>query len=364
MAYTTIDDPSAYFQTTLYTGNASTQSITNTGNSNLQPDWVWVKQRTGTQSHVLFDAVRGAGKALVTNTTAAEDTQANAVSAFNTDGFSLGDGSSANSNSETYVAWQWKAGTSVSGTTSGSGTGKAYSGSVSTAAGFSIIKYLGNGTSGHTIPHHLTTAPKVIIVKNLENGSYEWIIGHKDLASGATGFSANWYFNGFATGARNQNATASWNSTSPTTSVFSLHSGATYMNANDEANIAYCFAEKQGYSKFGSFLGSSNQQFIYLGFKPKFFLWKNTSQGNSTYDHWGMVDTARQPYNGNTDGYLRANQNSGESSFSGNGLFFLGNGIQFNNTGRYNNNSGDTYIYLAFAENPFVTSTGVPATAR
>ena len=162
-----IDDPSAYFQTTLYTGNGGTNAITNTGNSDLQPDWIWFKRRDGADNHIVFDVVRGVTKAIYPDLDNLEDTLSNSLSSFNSDGFTLGadtaSGGSINGSSETCVAWQWKAGTSVSGTTTGSGTGKAYTGSVNTDAGFSIIRYLGNSSAGHTIPHNLGAVPKMII---------------------------------------------------------------------------------------------------------------------------------------------------------------------------------------------------------
>ena len=202
----------------------------------------------------------------------------------------------------------------------------------------------------------------MIIVKNLQN-TYEWIIGHKDLASGGTGFSANWYFNGFNTSAKNQNATASWNSASPTTSVFSLHSGATYMNASGQANIAYCFAEKTGYSKFGSYVGNGNADgtFVYTGFKPAFVMTKNSSAGST---NWSMMDNKRFGYNvtlpyvyANTSGVEQTDQNV-------NNIDILSNGFKCRESDANRNASGASYIYMAFAEAPLVGTNNVPCTAR
>ena len=349
MSYTNgLDKPSDYFNTKLYTGTGGTQAITGVG---FQPDWVWLKARSSAYSHQLFDVVRGATKLLSSEETSAEQTLSG-VTAFGSDGFTVGSDAGSNNNTTTFASWNWLAGGSASSNTDGSITSTV---SANTTSGFSIVSYTGNNTAGATIGHGLGVAPSMMIVKS-RNSANPWIVYHKSI-----GETKAMYLN---LTIASYTATNIWNDTAPTSSVFSVGSNDDSTNKSNEPHIAYCFAEKQGYSKFGSFVGSSSQQFVYLGFKPRWFLWKNTSQGNSTFDHWGMVDTARQTPNGATDGYLRANQSSAESSFSGNGLFFLSNGIQFNNTGRYNNNSGDTYIFMAFAENPFVSSSGVPACAR
>ena len=180
-----------------------------------------------------------------------------------------------------------------------------------------------------------------------------WMIGHQSI-----GFTHSIQFKQDAA----SDTADEFNDVAPTSTVVNLGSGGE-ANGNDTNLIMYAFAEKQGYSKFGSFVGSSASSFVYLGFKPKFFLWKNSEEGNSTYDHWGMVDSERQTPNGATDGYIRASQTTAESGFSGNGILFLSNGIKFINTGRYNDNTGDKYIFMAFAEDPFVSSSGVPGTA-
>jgi len=349
MAYTTIDNPELYFQTKLYTGNGGTQSITNTGNSDLQPDWVWIKQRTATQSHVVFDVVRGVGKALVTNTTAAEDTQGNAVTSFNTDGFSLGDGSSANSNSETYVAWQWKAGGSASSNSNGSITSSV---SASTDAGFSIVSYTGTGSTG-TVGHGLGATPSMIIIKE-RNNSTSWIVyHHKNTSAPATD-----YLLLNSTQATDDYADY-FNDTEPTSSVFTIDTAGD-INGSSDTYIAYCFAEKKGFSKFGSYTGNGNADgtFIYTGFKPAFFMLKRT---NGTED-WVIYDNKRDPIN-KAERILRPNATNAEST-----SFFadiLSNGFKLRMASEAKvNGSGDTYIYMAFAESPFVTSTGIPTTAR
>jgi len=347
MAYTTIDKPTDYFETVIWTGNGSGRDITVSHGTN----WIWGKRRNGTNAHWLMDTVRGVDKRLISSGTDVEDDPSTAIlTAFNSNGFSLGTNSECNLNGATYVGWSWKAGTSVSGTTTGSGTGKAYSGSVSTTAGFSIIKYLGNGTAGHTIPHHLGAVPEWILVKQTIGGDENWFSYHVGL-----GNTKDIHLN-----QANAGATAdSWNDTTPTSSVFSI-SDQSAVNGNGNTHVAYCFAEKQGYSKFGSYVGNGNVEgpFVYTGFKPAFVLVKN---GSSNATNWSIVDNKRDSSNDGTPKLLLPDSNSAESTFSF--IDLLSNGFKL----RYSsdsNTSGNVMIYMAFAENPFVTSTGIPTTAR
>ena len=184
MAYTTIDDPTAYFQTKLYTGNDSSRAITFDGNTNMQPDWCWFKARSEAYNHAAFDSVRGTTKLIRPNQINAEETHSTTLTAFGSNGFSLGGGDAfTNANNVTYASWNWKAGTNGSGTTTGSGTGKAYSYSVNTDAGFSIVKYIGNGTNGHTIPHHLGAVPKILWEKVIIGNTNNWGFYHHSLGN-------------------------------------------------------------------------------------------------------------------------------------------------------------------------------------
>ena len=345
-----IDKPSDYFNTVLYTGNQTARNIT----MDFAPNWVWIKKRTGasgTSNHYLLDSVRGANKVLYSNATNAEETNTNSVTAFNSDGFSLGNDTDVNVNSGTFVSWNWKAGTSVSGNTGGSGTAKSYSGSVNTDAGFSIISYTGNFTNGQTTPHHLGAVPKMIIVKNYANASESWNVYHESIG--------NTKYLVLNTTAAADTAPR-WNNTSPTSTVFTNGAnGAT--NANNETIIAYCFAEKQGYSKFGSYVGSNSGAygpFIYTGFKPAFVLIKDSSAANA----WTIRDDKRNTYNPATN-FLVPDSNAAEVTL-GEAVDILSNGFKIKANGGKVQDSGNTYIYMAFAENPFVSSTGVPATAR
>ena len=352
MAYSTISKPSLHFNTKLYTGNGNTQSITGVG---FQPDLTWIKNRTNSSTeHYLYDAVRGAGKSVRSSSDIAEATETNQLTAFDSDGFSIGNWGDGNTNSSNIVSWNWKAGTTGSGTTTGAGTGKAYSYSVNTTAGFSIVKYLGNGTVNHTIPHHLGVAPKMIITKNLDSG-VTWIVGHDSITW------ANILF--LDTDASKSDDSNAFNDVAPTSTVWNVGGG----NGNNSDNVnyvSYCFAEKKGYSKFGSYTGNGNSSgdgaFIYLGFKPAFFMVKNVSASGHG---WYMFDNKRDVDNP-TNKYLVANTTAADASFDW--MDFNSNGIKVRGNSGGANNSGETYIYMAIAEEPLVANVGasIPATAR
>ena len=331
MAYTTIDDPSAYFQTTLYTGNGSTNAITNSGNSDLQPDWVWIKKRSATENHALYDSVRGTTKTLYSNLTDAEYTESTSLTAFDSNGFTLGSDGIVNANTGTYVSWNWKE---------------------SATAGFDIVSYTGDGSSGLTVSHSLSAVPSVMIIKN-RSGSYSWAVYHHKNTS-APETETLFLDTTDATSDR----VNEFNDTAPTSSIFTVGDGNS-VNNSSENFIAYLFAEKQGYSKFGSYTGngSTDGTFIYTGFKPAFVIFKKTS----ATANWSVRDNKRDSFNAG-DTNLFANLVDAESS--SNDVDFLSNGIKLRNAGSNWNSSSATYIYMAFAENPFVTSTGVPATAR
>jgi len=354
MAYTTIDDPSAYFQTKVYSGTGSSLGVTNDGNSDLQPDWVWIKCRSGTyatEEHNLFDSVRGTTKFLRSSATTAELTDTNSLSAFNSDGFTVVSRDSVNGSSSEYVAWQWKAGTSFSNSAGANGANLASTGSVSTTAGFSIVSFTGNRDETRTVFHGLGVVPKMIIFKNRASTN-GWTIYNETIGN-AKKLTLN---NTSAAG----NCTACFASTTPTSAVFTVgDDGDT--NGGSEAMIAYCFAEKKGYSKFGSYKGNGNADgtFIYTGFKPAFVLIKITDNGSQD---WFILDSKRSPFN-LVDKSLAPNQADEEYTSEAN-LDFTAQGFKLRMTSIRVNGSGNNYIYMAFAENPFVTSTGVPATAR
>ena len=352
MAYTDIDDPTAFFQTAIYTGNGGTQSITNTGNSDLQPDWVWIKKRSGAASHILTDSVRGVTKNLFSDKDEAEETISTRITAFNSDGFSLGAEGNVNASSTTYVGWQWKAGTSFTNDASSTSVGSIDSaGSVNTTAGFSIISYTGTGSAG-TIAHGLGVKPSFILFKNRER-AVNWLV--YDKKNGAEKFL---YLD--VTDAVGDD-TGHFNDTEPTTSVFSV-GGANGTNYSGEALIAYCFANVQGYSKIGSYVGnaSTNGTYVYTGFKPAWLMVKKSAGTGS----WFIKDNKRDPGNPAEETLASDSPSSAAGWGAGDDIDLLSNGFKFKDDTANINTSGDTYIYMAFAENPFVTSTGVPATAR
>jgi len=348
MAYTTIDDPSAHFQTKLYTGTGSSLALTNDGNSDLQPDWVWAKRRDGTYSHALFDSSRGSTKRLVSNLTNAEDTNAQYITSFDSDGFTSGTDANLNQSSLTYVAWQWKAN---GGTTSSNSDGSVTSTvQVNTDAGFSIVTYTGTG-SGNTIGHGLGTTPGWIIAR-VRSTTNNWGVWHQDLGG------ANKYLK-LNTTDSTITATDIWNNTLPTSTVFSTGAAGT-TNDSGATYVAYCFAEKKGYSKFGSYTGNGNADgpFVYTGFKPAWLMIKSSG---SAGDNWVICDNKRDTFNV-MENILLPNATSAE--FDETSFDFLSNGFKLRQNAATYNDSGDTFIYMAFAEHPFVSSKGVPVTAR
>ena len=355
MAYTTIDDPSAYFQTVLWTGNGSARSITLDGNSDMQPDWVWGKNRGNDDNDYLMDSVRGATKRITTNNNQPEGTSTGLLTSFDSDGFSLGTSAGLNASGVTAVGWCWKAGTSFTNDASATGIGTIDStGSVNTDAGFSIVSYTGNATDNASVKHGLNTAPKMVIIKDLSDTS-TWGVWHQSLTNGGYRLTLN------STAAQADDSAffGGSNRAIPTSSVFFLGSGGGGNGTN--ANIAYCFSEVKGYSKFGSYTGNGNADgtFVYTGFLPSFVMVKDSS--NAGYN-WMMYDNKRLGYNGGSR-YLIANTIDTEGGSSDNLMDFTSNGFKLRIADQ-NINRTHTYIYMAFAESPFVTSTGIPTTAR
>ena len=346
MAYTTIDDPTIYFNTKLYTGDNSVRNITGVG---FQPDWVWIKDRDSGANHCTFDVIRGATKLLRPNQTNSESTEASTLSAFISDGFTLnGSDSFTNDNTNKYVAWNWKAGGSASSNSDGSITSTV---SANTTAGFSIATYTGTG-SGATVGHGLGTTPAWVLVKERGASGESWNNFHQSLGGGKT-IMLN------LTNAEQSSSTI-WNNTAPTSSVFSVGADAG-SNGSSKTYVAYCFAEKKGYSKFGSYRGINNADgpFVFLGFKPAFVMIKDSSASNS----WHIRDNKRSNFNPSVN-FLVPNSSNAEVT-AGEKIDLLSNGFKIKQTGGKLNDSGNAYIYMAFAENPFVTAgTKAAGTAR
>ena len=331
MAYTTIDDPSAFFQCKTYTGNGGTQAITFDGNSDMQPDYVWVKSRSLTKNHKTSDSVRGVTKAVQPNDIDGEATDATGITAFGSNGFTLGNSGDYNTNNATQVSWNWKE---------------------SATAGFDIVSFTGNA-SARTISHSLSAVPHMVLIKRLDQNS-NWCVYHK----GLNGADHNVFQNNTSA---IQTDTAIWNNTHPTNSVFSLGNNAD-ANGDGAEHICFLFAPIKGYSKFGSYTGNGNVDgtFIYTGFKPAYFYTKRFDSGNS-----GLIfDNKRLGYNEINNSLYANVSDAEETGTSNNDVDFLSNGIKIREDNNALNASGGTYIYSAYAEQPLVTSTGIPATAR
>jgi hypothetical protein len=352
MAYTTIDKPDDYFNTVLYTGTGATASITGVG---FQPDWVWIKERSASASdHNLSDAVRGAGKALFSNTTGAEydygtGTGGN-LRSFDSDGFSLGTASQTNANGTTFVSWCWDANGAGVSNTAGSITSTV---SANTTSGFSIVSYTGTGTGSATIGHGLGFKPKAVLIKSrsLAKNWIYWQDTNGD-GSGETRLALNLNNANFA------NYPVTFNN--DTITLPSLSDDA--WSTSSATYIAYCFADVKGFSKFGSYTGngSADGTFVYTGFKPAFVMVK----ARSATGYWVIKDNKRTNSFNVVDGNLYPNINSAEDTGAVAYMDLLSNGFKLRGTYPAMNANGQTNIYMAFAENPFVTSTSVPTTAR
>ncbi len=353
MAYSTINKSSLHQNTKLYTGNGSTQSITGVG---FQPDLVWLKDRDATNNHNVYDAPRGATKVLLTNAINAETTSANGLTAFDSDGFSLGNDAFANTNGNGIVSWNFKGNGAGSSNSDGSVTATV---SANATAGFSICSWTGTG-SNLTVGHGLGKAPEMIITMNRDAGSGYWVTYHKDLSA-----SPQTSYIYLVNNSPSVNSYATfWNSTVPTSSVFSIGTD-TDINTNAEKMIAYCFTSITGYSKVGTYLGNNNADgsFIYCGFKPRWILVRSR---NLTSD-WYIFDALRDGMNSDSASYanrsLRPNSTATEATASGYYIDILSNGFKARTNNSAVNGNGDTYIYYAVGQT-MVGSNNVPATGR
>jgi len=345
--YTTIDKPTDYFNTLLYTGDGNNaRGITGVG---FAPDWTWIKERSSTSPQKLLDTVRGALKELESSSSAKEETESTSLQSFDSDGFTVGTNGAVNESSQTYVSWNWLAGGSASSNTDGSITSTV---SANTTAGFSIVSYTGTGSNA-TVGHGLGVAPKVLILKSRTRSDGQWSVG-----SDMLGWTKFLYLD--ATSA--EQTFNIYQDTAPTSSVFYLSSDGG-VNQSSGNMIGYAFAEKKGYSKFGKYTGNGNADgsYIHLGFRPAWLLVKKSSASGSD---WNLHHNKSPGFNVN-DNYLAPNENAAEVTNNSYQIFdLLSNGFKCRGTGTGTNGSGATYIYMAFAESPFVTSTGIPTTAR
>ena len=335
MAYTTIDNPELYFQTKLYTGNYSTQSITLDGSENMQPDMIWIKERSVSGNHQLQDSVRGTNSKLMPNSNDLEGTDTNYITSFDSNGFSIGANNGINQDGVTNVAWCWKK---------------------TATAGFDIVTATGNATA-KTISHSLSAVPHWMISKERTGSVNDWTVYHHKNTSAPETDSLI---------LNETNATADqnthWNDTAPTSSVFTVGTGSV-VNRNSSTYVYYLWSEKKGFSKFGSYTGNGNNDgtFVYTGFSPAWIMIKRTDGTGP----WGMNDIKRD-FNdeyGN-DSSVYANTSGTESTSGSLNVDFLSNGFKLRSDNNEYNNSGGSYVYMTFADSPFVNSSKIPNNAR
>jgi len=347
MAYSPITKASDFFNTKLYTGTGSSNAQTGLG---FQPDWVWLKNRGATSNHFVNDVLRGITKELRPNLSNSQADDNQLLTSLNSDGFTLGTSGSANTNGNTYVAWNWKANGAGSANTDGSINSTV---SVNTTSGFSIVNYTGNGTSGAYVGHGLGVIPGTVLVKRLDASDY-WIMYNRNLNTSP----GNYYIRLNDNGAPAA-FTGMWNDTAPTSSSFYLGNSAS-TNASGGSYIAYCFSEVQGYSVTGRYRGNadaSNGTFVNCGFRPSMVIQKRLDGS----DNWFIFDEKRDGYNGDNE-YLFPNLTQSESSGI-NRVNLFSNGFKLATADGGNNANGGPYLYMAFGQT-LVGSNNVPANAR
>ena len=345
MAYSTIDDPTLYFNTVLYAGTGSEQTVSGV---NFSPGLTWLKSRSNGQPNVLSDSVRGGNKQLYSADTQAETTYGQYLKSFNSDGFVLGTDSGINQSSQTFVSWNWKAGGSASNNTDGN---KTISLSVNTTAGFSVGTYAGTGQDS-TIGHGLGAVPDWLMIKNRSSGSRKWQLWH----NGLTG--TNKYLAIDRSDAELTDS-ASWDNTAHSNTVWNTY-GSGEANQNGENFVCYAWTSIKGFSKFGSYTGNANANgpFIYTGFKPAWIMTKQINGGSS----WIVHDNKRDPINAVTE-YFTVEEPDAAGTLA-NSYDLCSNGFKVRTSNGDRNSSGDIFAYWAFAESPLVNSEGIPNNAR
>jgi len=361
MAYTTINKSGSHFKAKLYTGNESAgKAITGVG---FQPDFTWIKVRGTTDSNSMYDAVRGVTKEIKSDSTDAETTQSTGLASFDSDGFTVGTRTLSNSNNQSIISWNWKANGAGSSNSDGSISSTV---SANTAAGFSIVKWIGDGTKAATVGHGLGVKPTMIIARDYAQSKH-WFVYHKELTDN--------YVMTLNNTDEEKTGDNYWGSgslmksgSSPTTTTFSFNgsgSSVTNINGNGYANIAYCFADKPGFSKAGLYQGNNNAngKFIYTGFKPAFIMIKSRGLARN----WTNWDNARDIFNPHWNyiypNLAQAGTNIAHGSSGSYAIDFLSNGFKVRNTDDKFNGASQEYIYLSFGQT-LVGSNNVPCTAR
>jgi hypothetical protein len=356
MAYTAIDDPSAYFQTTLYTGSGSSGlAITNGGNSDLQPDLLWISPRSNGDNNTIWDSSRTSLKRSKVNDTDAEDSNDPALATFESDGFDLDTtDTNWNGSSRTYVAWQWVANAGSSNASAAeSGSNVAYNFQVNTTSKFMINFYTGTGSDA-TLNLGDQFTPAFLMIKNRSQADAWAVYHHKNTADPDTDYLV------LDTTAATVDDATYWVDTNFAADEINIGTSHS-VNADGENYICYAWAEVQGYSKFGSYTGNGNDNgpFVYTGFSPAWLMVKKTNDAKG----WHIHDNSRPGYNPSTN-KLSADSNAAEATSSEYTLDLLSNGFKLRSSDNEQNGDGETWVYAAFAHQPFVTSGGVPCTAR
>jgi len=340
----TVSNGANYMAASLYTGTGASLTVSNAVNSiSFQPDMVWIKSRSAATDHKLTDSVRGATIALVSNSTAAETTDSTGLTAFGLSGFTVGANTTYNNSGATYVGWQWKGGGTAASNTNGSITSSV---SANTTAGFSVVTYTGNGTVGATVGHGLGVTPGMVIVKS-RSATSDWPVKILPYMAGGSRLELS-TTNAITTEAAGPGSL--WNATNPNSTVITLGNQA-MTNTNSTTYAAYCFAPISGYSAFGSYTGngSTDGPFVFTNMRPRWVMVKRTDAAGA---RWAMADTSRSPYNVGSQ-MLYADAANAEDTGSGATYDIVSNGFKIRAVDGNWNTSGGTYIYAAFAENPF-----------
>ena len=343
--------PTDYYKTQIYTGTGAENAQTFPQTTAMQPDLTWIKARAGSKSHRLFDSTRGVTKWIASDNTGAESTTAESLKSFDSDGFTLGTYDHVNDNTVAFVSWNWKAGTTsgIAGSPSITPTGYSFN----ATSGFSIVQYDGNSTSGATVPHGLGVAPKMVIIKCLD-AAETWAVGHDSI--GWTKYLRLDTTDGATT------TDVIFNDTAPTSTLVTLGNNSIVNTHTTDGYIMYCFAEKKGYSKFGSFIGNSNVDgpFIYTGFSPAYVMIKNISTAGGSGLHWQIHSNKQSTFNPNSN-MVVADDAAGTATWGT--IDLLSNGFKIRTT-NYATNYTNQIVYAAFAEFPLVSSNDIPGTAR
>ena len=335
-----INKSSDYFNTVLWNGNSSTQAITSVG---FQPDFNWIKVRTDTDNHILTDSVRAS--LVVLNSDRTNGDQGAKLSSLDSDGFTCTSDSTVNGTGQTYVGWNWLAGGTAVSNTDGDMTSSV---SANTTSGFSIATYTGDGANGSTFGHGLGVAPKVVIIKCRSLGTEDWHF---------------WYNNSTRLNLNNTNIGSALSPISTSSTLVTTPSSTNdSWNGSGQTYVSYCFAEKKGFSKFGTYTGngSTDAPFVYTGFKPAYIVIKSSTYGGN----WLCYDNKRDSYNENSGNPLNINEAGGEGANPAYQIDFLSNGFKLRNANGNINNSGETMVYMCFAETPLVGTNNIPTTAR